>query len=189
VLYREGISTTTKSDLYLAGHVGAEGVLSAVSVVRSRTRVNSQFKRIAKQSVDALDVTDLEEAVRQQLSEFGSSIFALVGAIEDDVSAVTELHAGSRVRQLRYDPNQDAIALLADDTVSISRLDDLDVVWQTLSEVAALKDEDIGDIAETFERAFADLQELAGRPVNIDDVRTDSDSILGQIICGHGGSA
>jgi hypothetical protein len=181
-LYREGISTTTKSDLYLAGRVGADGVLSAVSVVRSRTRVNSQFKRIARQGVEALDLTDLEEAIRQQLADFGSIIFALVGAVEADVPAATEFPDGGRVRQLRYDPNQEAIALLQADAVSISRLDDLDFVWQSLTEVAGQQNEDIAEIAETFERAFTTLQELAGRPVNIDDVRAGSDSILGQII-------
>ena len=179
-LYREGITGRAKSEKYLAIELGSEGGAVLPPVVTS-ARMNAQFRRIpARRAVEQpRDV--LRDSVAAELDRLGAVVFALVGKIGDDEPVAVRL-ADAVFVELRYQPNQRGLVELDSTSITINRLDDVDVLWNALSEAAAAADVDVSALAERFEEAVADLSEEAGRPVDINDVRADEASIIGDVI-------
>jgi len=182
-LYREGITTTSKSTKYLCLAADKEAEPSLpVSVVTSVSRINVRFKRIQARRVGRYEVRRLQEAVQEEVEQLGSIVFALVGRIADDRPVDIALDGVPKLAMLRYEPTQSATAEIRDSTLVVSRLDDIDVVWRATRETAKAGGVEVEQLAERFEDSLANLREAAGRPIRIDDVSGGAPSILSSVV-------
>jgi len=179
-LYREGIAGRGKNESYLAIEIGRDGKPILPPIVTS-ARMNAQFRRIPAKRAAEQPRTKLVESVPAELERLGTVVFALVGRIGDDQPVAVAL-ASAPVSTLRYEPTQTELVRLDETSISVNQLNDVDVLWNALTRVAADTDLDLEALAEGFEEAIANLSEEAGRPVDITDVRADVHSIIGDVI-------
>lgn len=179
-LYREGITGTVKSERYLAVQLDGEGHARLPPVI-THGRINAQFKRIPVRQADESETKALDASVAEELDQLGRIVFALVGEIGDDKPVSVGLPV-TGFDLLRYEPKQSELVKLDGASIAINNLEDVDVLWRALEAEAGAAAVDIAPLTETFEDAVARLSEEAGRPVDIDNVRTDGSSILGDVI-------
>lgn len=179
-LYREGITSRAKNERYLAVEVNGAGEPVLPPLI-TQVRMNAQFRRIAARRAAEEVREPLDVSVATAVDRLGAVVFALVGRIGDDEAVAVPLgHSG--FDQLRYEPAQAERARIDGTSITINSLDDVDVLWKALESAAGETGIDISTLAERFEDAVADLSEEAGRPVDINDVRADSASILGDVV-------
>ncbi len=182
-LYREGIASTVKNIEYLSVTVDDGGEASPpTSVMKSESRINVRFKRMSARR-SGIGNRKLEDTVAAGVGKLGKIVFALAGAVGEDQPAEVELIGVSGLVALRFAPTQAETARVEGDSLSINQLDDIDVVWQgvegAMSEAGV---NGIGQLTERFEESFVDLREAAGRPILIDEVRSDASSILSDVV-------
>ena len=180
-LYRDGISTRTKNAKYLCVSVDSAGDPVLLPSIATANRVNARFKRVASRQAKDYSVVSLHNAVASELSRTGTIIQALVARIGDDEAVDVEIDGTSTLKILRYDPDLRAIAKIERETLSVSRLDDIDVVWQAVAAEMANVAYDSDQLAESFEGLFVELRESAGRPIIIDDIDPTGQSILASV--------
>lgn len=180
-LYRENLTGTTKSKKYLCVtlHPSAEPAILHID-----GRINSTFKRIPSRQVDKYRKDELRPSITQEMADLGTIVFSLVGRIGDDQPASIDLPTATGFGALQYEPGQTETAELRDASVLINRLDDIDVVWQAIARKCADVEMPSDGLAESFEKAFSDLREAAGRPIDIDDIAADAPSILSEVATG-----
>jgi hypothetical protein len=118
------------------------------------------------------------------MADIGVIVFSLVGRIGEDQPARVDLPNTTGFAALRYEPRQTEIAELNEASVLISRLDDIDVVWQAIARQCSAAGTISDGLAESFEKAFGDLREAAGRPIDIDEIAADTPSILSEVVAG-----
>lgn len=183
-LYREGIASTVKNVEHLSVVVNDRGEASLpASVVRSDSRINVRFKRIAARSSGSFESLQLREAVAGKLTKLGTIVFALVGRVAEDQPAEVDLAGVPGVVAVRFVPNQAETARIEGKALTLSRLDDIDVAWQAVEAAMGEADMDgLEELGDRFEETFVDLREAAGRPILIDDVRSDAPSILSDVV-------
>jgi hypothetical protein len=186
-LSRRAPMGTSKSKDYLCVTLDpdAEPGVMRIDGRSSATRINSTFKRIAPRKAADYDIRNLRDAITEEMASLGTIVFSLVGSIGKDERAAVELPASTGLTELRFEPGQQAVAVVEDACVLLNRLDDLDVVWQAVEQ--ALNEQDTVDkdkLAESFEGCFSDLREEAGRPIDVDDIRAEASSILSEVIDG-----
>lgn len=179
-LYREGITGRAKNEKYLGIEIGGESEPVLPPVVTS-ARMNAQFRRIPAQRAVEQPRESLSASVAAELDRLGAVVFALVGRIGDDQPVAVPLAEGA-FDELRYEPTQAELVRLTETSITVNRLDDVDVLWNALGDAAVDAEIEVSALAERFEEAVADLSEEAGRPVDINDVRADGTSILGDVI-------
>ena len=180
-LYRESLTGTTKSKKYLCVTLDPD---AEPGVLQIDGRINSTFKRIPFRQVDKYRRQELRLSISEELEELGTIVFSLVGRIGEDQPASVDLPTGTGLTALRYEPGQVEIAALNKNAVLINRLDDIDAIWQAIARKCADADLDSIELAECFEKAFGDLREAAGRPIDVDDIASDAPSILSQVAAG-----
>jgi hypothetical protein len=180
-LYRENLTGTTKSKKYLCVtlHPSAEP-----AILHIEGRINSTFKRIPSRQIDKYRQSELRPSIAEEMTDLGTIVFSLVGRIGDDQSAGMALPTATGFDLLQYEPGQTEIAELSDTAVLINRLDDIDVVWQAIARKCAEAGLDSDELAESFEKAFGDLREAAGRPIDVEDIAADAPSILSEVVTG-----
>ena len=186
-LSRRAPMGTSKSKDYLCVTLDpdAEPGVMRIDGRSSATRINSTFKRIASRKAADYDIGNLRDAVTEEMASLGTIVFSLVGSIGKDERAAVELPANTGLTELRFEPGQQAVAVVENTCVLLNRLDDLDVVWQAVEE--ALDEQNAVDkekLAECFEGCFSDLREEAGRPIDVEDIRAEASSILSEVIDG-----
>jgi hypothetical protein len=183
-LFREGIASTVKNADYLAVAVNNAGESSLPAfVVKSASRINLRFKRIAARSVCEVEQRTISDAVVTELARLGTIIFALVGAVGEDQPAEVELAGVPGINTIRFVPGQTLIALLEGEMLAINRLDDIDVVWRGVeASLNSAGTSGVEQLTVHFEDAFVNLREAAGRPILIDDVRSEMPSILSEVV-------
>jgi hypothetical protein len=179
-LYREGITGHPKNEKYLGIEVGTETEPIFPPVVTS-ARMNAQFRRIPARRAIEQPRESLGASVAAELDRLGSVVFVLVGRIGDDQPVAVPL-VGAVFDRLRYEPTQAELVRFDETSITVNRLDDVDVLWNALGQAAVEADIDVSALAERFEEAIASLSEEAGRPVDINDVRSDATSIIGDVI-------
>lgn len=180
-LYRENLTGTTKSKKYLCVslHPSAEPAILHID-----GRINSTFKRIPSRQIDNYRKFELRPSITQEIVDLGTIVFSLVGRIGKDQPASIDVPTVTGFAALQYEPGQMETAELCDTAVLINRLDDIDVVWQAIARKCAEADIASDELAESFEKAFGDLREAAGRPIDVEDIVGDAPSILGEVIAG-----
>jgi hypothetical protein len=181
-LYREGITPKAKSDKYLGRVADSKGQPQPPTVVISASRINARFKRIPARTVAQLGTVRLEEAIRAEISQLGTIIFALVALIGPDEPASVDF-GFSDISVLRYEPSQAESAKFHNSTLSLNALDDIDALWSAVQKaLAASGGGEDAVLAEHFEDGLANLREAAGRPINLDDVSAGAPSILADVV-------
>ena len=180
-LYRENLTGTTKSKKYLCVTLDPN---SEPAILQVDGRINSTFKRIPGRQIDKYRQFELRPSIAQEMADLGTIVFSLVGRIGDDQPTRIDLPSGTGFESLQYEPGQLEIAELNETAVQISRLDDIDIVWQAIARTCAEVGVGSDDLAESFEKAFGDLREAAGRPIDIEDITADADSILSEVAVG-----
>jgi hypothetical protein len=180
-LYRESLTGTTKSKKYLCVTLDPN---AEPAILQIDGRINSTFKRIPSRQLNKYRQFDLRPSIAEEMADLGSIVFSLVGRIGDDQPASIDLPAATGLESLRYEPGQSEIAELNHTAVLINRLDDIDVVWQAIARKCAEIGISSDELAEAFEKAFGDLREAAGRPIDIDDIAADAPSILSEVVAG-----
>lgn len=184
-LFRQGATATVKNPAYLALRVAEDGhTTEPALIVQPEGKVNARFKHISGAAGREMNHRALPDAVTEQLKDFGTIVFALVGAIGPDEPAV--LHLGDRVPGLstvRFVPSQGVTADVKNGDLAISRLDDIDIVWKATE--AALSDSEVREtqrLADQFDDILVTLREIAARPISIHQVCSDSPSILSNVV-------
>jgi hypothetical protein len=180
-LYRENLTGTTKSKKYLCVTLDPS---AEPAVLHVDGRINSTFKRIPSRQIDKYRQSELRSSIAEETAGLGTIIFSLVGRIGDDQPASMDLPAASGFDVLQYEPGQTETAELRDTAVLINRLDDIDVVWQAIARECTEAGIGSDELAEAFEKAFGDLREAAGRPINVEDIAADAPSILSEVVSG-----
>lgn len=118
-LYREGITTKAKSDEYLGRVADSKGQPQPPTVVISASRINARFKRIPARTVVQLGTVRLEDAIKAEISQLGTIIFALVALIGPDEPASVDF-GFSDISVLRYEPSQAESAKFRNSTLSLT---------------------------------------------------------------------
>jgi hypothetical protein len=181
-LFRD--SKIAKSRKYLCVTVDRDGEPAVLEPLK--TRFNADLTRIPSEAVSQQQMTPIAEAVEKELASLGSILFSLAGRIGEDEPASVDVKTGSqKLSTMRFVPDQAELAVVTEDEMALSRLDNVDAAWQAVS--AALKEQGIAQptgFVDTFKRAFANLRETAGRIVDITDVTGGAKSILSEIIEG-----
>jgi hypothetical protein len=182
-LYRPGMTGTTKSMAYLCVTADREGIAKpSAAVLISPSVINVRFRRVPARRVAEYEIVDLAASVEAELGRLGVIVLALVGRIGEDEPATVPLRT-PEMDSLRYAPQQEGVAIFDGRTISVNRLDDIDVVWRAVEiEAERVGIETSDSVVESFEDALAALLEEAGRPVNIDDVAIEGPSILGDVV-------
>ncbi len=180
-LYRESLSGTTKSKQYLCVTLDKD---AEPAVLQVDGRINSTFKRIPSRQVDKYRRHELRPSIAAELEELGTIVFSLVGRIGEDQPTSVGLPTASGFATLQYQPRQAEIADLSESSVLVNRLDDIDAVWQAIARKCAELNVSSAELAECFEKSFADLREAAGRPIDVEDISADAPSILSEVVAG-----
>jgi hypothetical protein len=182
-LHRDGIANRSKSLKYLYVTVGADGQASLdIGVLASRQRILNRFKRVSASQARSYVTWPLSDAATQEVEDLGVIVFAIAGRIGDDLPVSVELSDAPGITALRYVPSQRELLVLLGETLSINRLDDIDVVWRATESAAAEAAITITDqLSRSFEQGFEELSELAARPVYIGDVSESAPSILSEM--------
>ena len=182
-LYRDGISTRPKNAKYLCASVDSGGDPALPPSIATANRINARFKRVSNRQANDYGVVSLHNAIASELSRTGTIIQALVARIGDDEPVDVEIDGTLSLKTLRYEPALRSIAKIEHETLSVSRLDDIDVVWQAIAaEMVHAGHDDSDQLAESFEGLFVELRESAGRPIIIDDIDPTGQSILASVI-------
>jgi hypothetical protein len=183
LLRRDGISVTRKSGDYLCVRIGEDDRAVAKAWVASVPGgLNSQFKLVPSAAAATYQLSALRVAVEEQRKRLGVIVFSLVGKVGSDEPASASFPSGQHLRELVFDPTQTGVASISGVIATINRLDDIDVVWQALETAASDGNHPLGSVGDSFETTFSALQENAGLPVDIDEVKHDTDSILSHIV-------
>lgn len=182
-LHREGIANRTKNIKYLCVTVEPDGQPSLdISVVTSRSRILNRFKRIASTHLADYPSQALKSAVEQELTTLGSIVFAIAGRIGDDEPVSVEFPDTLGISIFQYAPTQKDRLVILNDTLSINRLDDIDIIWRAVETgLGKIGIADTSRLAQHFEKSFEELCERAARPVFINDVSATAPSILTNI--------
>jgi hypothetical protein len=183
-LHRDGIASRSKSVKYLCVTVEPDGQPSLdISVAISKSRINNRFKRVAPTRIGDYAPRPLRTAVEEELRELGTIVFAVAGRIGNDIPVGVDFPDTAGVTSFRYVPSQKELLIIIRDTLSINRLDDIDIVWRAV--VSGMNEIGITDTSQLsghFEKSFEELREEAARPVYINEVDKGSPSILTEII-------
>lgn len=181
-LIREPSSKTSKSAKYLCVKIGQTGKPELPALIARPGGMNSQFKRITSRNSDNTTTEELRSGVQYELSHLGMIVRALIGRIGEDEPVSITLEGTADWHTLTYQPKQSSIVEISNGALSINRVDDLDVVWNAISSgLSAGGYDDAAKLAETFERRFTDLREMACRPVDVNDISPEVPSILGEV--------
>jgi hypothetical protein len=181
-LIREGLNRASKNAKYLCAIAGQTGKPQLPVLVARPGGVNSQFKRISASNVASTQTEELYSGVQYELSHLGMMVRALIGRIGEDEPASIVLEGLKDWYTLKYEPKQSSVVEISNGTISINRVDDLDVVWNALSSgLSAGEYKDTDKLPETFERKFTELREMACRPVDVNDTGSEVPSILGEV--------
>lgn len=180
-LYRENLTSTTKSKKYLCVtlHPSAEPAILDID-----GRINSTFKRVPSRQIEKYRQSELRPSIGQEMADLGTIVFSLVGRIGEDQPARIDLPTATGFEALQYEPGQMETAELGATAVLINRLDDIDVIWQAIARKCAEADIASDELAESFEKAFGDLREAAGRPIDVEDTTAGAPSILSEVAAG-----
>ncbi len=182
-LFREGIRTTKKSNLYLGVPMDGVRPLLPPTVLSSERAVNASFKRVASRSVPSYLSTSLIDAVEPELQNLGKIVFALVGAIGERQPVTVPLASVGGCERLRFDPSQDRPVVFDGTTLSVRQLDEIDELWTAAEGLAKEQGFEFeADAAEAFDKAFTMLQEEAGRPIDIEVVTKEGPSVLTEVL-------
>ncbi len=182
-LFREGIRSTTKSNLYLAIEADGSGLSLPPKVVESERGINVSFKRVASRTTASYSSRTIDAAVASELKDLGRIVFALVGTIGERETVSVPLARVGELEQLTFDPSQADLVAFERVSLSIRKLDGIDELWRSVEGLAAAAEMELGpDAAESFDAAFTSLQEEAGRPVDIDSVAEQGPSILTEVL-------
>jgi hypothetical protein len=180
-LYRENLTGTTKSKKYLCVTLDPK---AEPAILQVDGRINSTFKRIPSRQISKYRQFELRPSIAEEMADLGTIVFSLVGRIGNDQPASIDLPTTTGFESLHYEPGQEEIAELNETAVRINRLDDIDIVWQAIARTCAEVGVGSDDLAESFEKDFGDLREAAGRPIDIEDITADADSILSEVGAG-----
>lgn len=180
-LYREYLTSTTKSKKYLCVTLDPS---AEPAILHVDGRINSTFKRIPSRQIGKYRQSELRPSIAEEMADLGTIVFSLVGRIGEDQPASIDLPTATGFAALQYEPGQTEIAELNEMSVLISRLDDIDVVWQAIARKCVEEGIASDELAESFEKAFGDLREAAGRPIDIDEIAADTPSILSEVVTG-----
>lgn len=182
-LFREGIRTTKKSNLYLGVGVGESGVSLPPKVVTSKSNINASFKRVAARTAPKYPSIDLTSAVADEVQNLGEIVFALVGAVGERETVAVPIGSVARFENLRFDPSQSALVVFEESLLSVRQLDEIDQLWGAALQLAEAEGIEFGaDAAAGFENALTALQEEAGQPVQIGTVSKEGPSILTEVL-------
>ncbi len=180
-LFREGRSTV-KNVNYLGIQIDETGKFTLPPIiVPTRSRINSQFKRISQKTVSQYSTSDLRTAISDQLPGLGTIIFSLVGRIGDPEAADVDLPGVPWAQVLRYSPNQTHTVEILDGVLSFGDISSLDVAWSAVQTKSTDLDLDIEALSDVFESAFHVLEEAVTCPVDLKDIMEDAPSILGNV--------
>ena len=182
--YREGLASIPKSAKYLCVSVDRDAEPSMdVSLIVNDKRLNKRFSHVAARQVNQYRLISLKSAVKDELSKLGTIIFAIAGRIGEDLPTSTQLSDAADLTSLSYEPSQSYLVVIQGEALTINALDDIDKTWKAVeSAIRAAGVETSPDFSVQFKKSFEDLREKAGRPVYIDDVREEYQSILSDII-------
>lgn len=180
VLFRDG-SSTPKSRGYLAVTAEESDSLKLPPVLLTlKTKLINDFKHLQSRQLAQSQSQLLAEALPRELNSMGKIIRVLVARIGDDrPTSIPIKDPGLTI--LRYEPDLSSIAEIKGDTLTISRIDDIDTIWQAIEAELAKAGKSDSRLSETFETDFRTLREAAGRPVDLSIVDADTPSILSEI--------
>lgn len=182
-LFREGIRSTTKSNLYLGLEVDGSSLALPPKVIDSHRGINVSFKRVASRTAMSYPSTALDAAVTSQLGALGKIVFALVGTIGERETVSVPLARVGEFEHLQFDPSQPELVVFSYSTLSLRHLDGIDELWGSVEKLAESSEIELGaNAAENFDAAFTSLQEEAGRPVDIETVAEVGPSILTEVL-------
>jgi hypothetical protein len=87
-LYRENLTSTTKSKKYLCVTLDPS---AEPAILHVDGRINSTFKRIPRRQIDKYRQSELRPSIAEEMDDRGTIVFALVGRIGEDQPASIEL--------------------------------------------------------------------------------------------------
>jgi 2-methylaconitate cis-trans-isomerase PrpF len=117
------------------------------------------------------------------LADLGTIVFAIAGQIGDDLPVSISFPETADFTTFQYFPTQQELLTIQDGTISINRIDDIDIVWRAIEAgVRQMGITDVSQLSKHFQKSFEELCEEAARPVYLNNVRDEGPSILTEII-------
>lgn len=129
-IYRDAVDTI-KSDHYLAMQVDEKGNPALPPYVIEWSRVNSDFKHISSKSHNFPELINIEEAIKNEVSNIGELPFVLIGSIDDTIVLKTRLQH-SVFNEVIWDPSLEEDLSIDDDKIHVSEVADEPKIWDLI---------------------------------------------------------
>ena len=162
---------TKKSEYYLCLVVDSGRNIILDPKIATGVRLNSDLKRFSVRSRNLPVLTDLDQAVSQEIAKIGRIVFLLIGEIRD--VAITELVDHSAFGSIEWDPSSNQPFLVSGSKIIVSEIHDEEAIWSSIEQhfQAAGQNIPVGlreDIGVTLDK----LQDKAVAEVKIPDFGT-----------------
>jgi hypothetical protein len=118
---------TKKSEQYLALRIGTDGRPAPTPLVATGLRLNSDLKRVPAKSSN-LQLTGLDDAVKESLSRLGVLVFVLIGHIRDDIVLRRGLDHRSP-GEIVWDPSLPDLVSVGPSEITVNDVVDEEAIW------------------------------------------------------------
>lgn len=123
---------TKKSEYYLCLVVDNNGNIPPDPKIATGVRLNSDLKRFSVRSKNLPALTDLEQAVSQEMARLGQIIFLLIGEVRDIV--ITEPVGHTAFSSVRWDPFSSQLFLVSGNEIIVSEIHDEEAIWSAIEQ-------------------------------------------------------
>lgn len=152
---------TVKNEKHLVLRVNDNGNIESKPYVMSGIRMNSDFKRLAKESKNLTAISDFDAIVQNELSQIGMLAFILIGQVDDTVILEQPIDH-QELDSLIWDPQMSDFVCIDESKVFVRDTHDEESVWYEITNRYAKRNEAIPDgLREAVGVALDKLQDQA----------------------------
>jgi hypothetical protein len=149
---------TTKSEWCVTVSVGESGAFDDVKVAQVAA-FNSDFKRIPGRAQRSVRLTDLKDAVAQQVDLMGDLVYLLIGQIDDSTKQSVEMDIAPFDR-VTWDPTLRDVCSVSGSSILVRETFDEESIWESLT-AQVPEDIDQAALKTALGIALDELQDLA----------------------------
>ena len=123
---------TKKSEHYLCLVVDNGRNIIPDPKIATGIRLNSDLKRFSVRSRNLPVLTDLDQAVSQEIAKIGQIVFLLIGEIRD--VAITEPVDHPAFDSIEWDPSANQLFLVSGSKIVVSEIHDEEAIWSAIEQ-------------------------------------------------------
>ncbi len=123
---------TKKSEYYLCLVVDNSGNVPPDPKIATGVSLNSDLKRFSGRSKNLPTLTDLDQAVSQEMAKIGQIVFLLIGEVKDTV--ITEAVGHTAFSSIKWDPSSRQPFIVSGNEIIVSEIYDEEKIWSAIEQ-------------------------------------------------------